>query len=72
MRIETTDTITGHTIKDLKGHPFFVEGTGPNALTIYFDSEASRKAYMEVGTEHPGKDFTVNLNNPSPMGGERE
>jgi len=64
MRVTTTDPITGHTIKDLEGHPFFIEGEGPNALKIYFDSDDSKKTYLEIETEHPGKDFTVNLNNP--------
>lgn len=70
MRIERTDPITGHTLTELEGHPFVMEGVGPNALKIYFDDEASRKAYLDIMTEHPGSDFTVNLDNPSPMGGE--
>jgi len=65
MRVETTDPITGNTIKNLEGHPFVMEGAGPNALKIYFDTEASKKTYLEIGIEHPGKDFTVNLNNPA-------
>ena len=70
MRIERTDPITGHTIVDVEGHPFVMEGMGSNALKIYFDDEVSRKAYLDISTEHPGSDFTVNLDNPSPMGGE--
>ncbi len=72
MRIERTDPITGHTLTNLEGHPFVMEGVGPNALKIYFDDEVSKKTYLEVMTEHPGTDFTVNLDNPSPMGGEAE
>jgi len=71
MRIETIDPITGHIIKDLAGHPFVMEGVGPGALKIYFDSETSKKVYTDIDTEHPGSDCTTNLDNPTPMGGER-
>lgn len=72
MRIETTDPITGNTIDNPEGHPFIVEGTGDNALKIYFESEDSKRAYLDIEVEHPGKDFTTNLDNPAPMGGERK
>lgn len=64
MRIETTDPITGNTVKNPEGHPFVIEGTGENALKIYFETEASKKEYLEVAVEHPGEDFTTNLDNP--------
>ena len=38
---------------------------------IYFENEANKKAYLEIETEHPGKDFTTNLDNPSKMGDEK-
>jgi hypothetical protein len=71
MRIETTDPISGNTIHNLDGKPFVVEGQGEGALKIYFESEANKKAYLEIETEHPGKDFTTNLDNPSKMGDEK-
>lgn len=70
MRIETTDPITGKTIKDPEGHPFVVEGSGKDALKIYFESEESRRAYLDIEVEHPGKDFKTNLDNPVTMGGD--
>lgn len=70
MRIETTDPITGHTIHTPEGHPFVVEGTGDGALKIFFESEDSRRAYLDIEVEHPGKDFSTNLDNPVPMGGD--
>lgn len=70
MRIETTDPITGNTVKNPEGHPFVIEGTGEDALKIYFESEESRQAYLDIEVEHPGKDFKVNLDNPQAMGGE--
>jgi len=65
MRISTTDPITMHDVLDPAHHPFVVEGEGDNALKIYFESEETKQAYMELEVEHPGKDFKVNLNNPA-------
>jgi len=70
MRIETTDPITGHTLRQLEGHPFVIEGSGDNALKIYFDDEDSKRAYLEIEVEHPDKDLP-NLDNPAKMGDER-
>lgn len=70
MRIETTDPISGVTLKNPEGRPFVVEGQGEGALKIYFENEANKKTYLEIATEHPGEDFTTNLDNPSRMGSE--
>lgn len=72
MRIETTDPITGNTIKQPEGHPFVIEGEGDNALKIYFESEESKNAYLEIGIERPGEDFNYNLDNPAPMGEQKK
>jgi len=64
MRISTTDPISGADIKNPEGRPFVIEGKGEGALKIYFESEDNKKAYLEIQTEHPGEDFTTNLNNP--------
>lgn len=64
MRITTTDPISGADIKNPDGRPFVLEGKGEGALKIYFENEANKKAYLEIQTEHPGEDFTTNLNNP--------
>lgn len=71
MRIETTDPISGVTIKNPEGRPFAIEGQGEGALKIYFENEGNKKAYLEIATEHPGEDFTTNLDNPARMGQER-
>ena len=70
MRIETTDPISGNTLKNIEGKPFVIEGIGENALKIYFENEEDKKTYLEIATEHPGEDFTTNLDNPSRMGSE--
>jgi hypothetical protein len=62
-RIETTDPITGHDIADLAGKPYVVEGGGtPDDLVIYFESEETRRRYLDIPTEHP-IDHHVNLSN---------
>jgi len=64
MRISTTDPISGADIKNLDASPFVIEGEGEGALKIYFENEENKKAYLGIATEHPGEDFTTNLNNP--------
>jgi hypothetical protein len=71
MRTETTDPITGKTLKNPESHPFVIEGEGESALKIYFENEESKQAYLEIETEHPGEDFQTNLDNPQPMGGDK-
>lgn len=71
MRIETTDPISGVTIKNPEGHPYVIEGQGEGALKIYFENEENKKVYLDIETEHPGEDFTTNLDNPAPMGKEK-
>lgn len=68
MIVSTTDPITGADIRDLEHHPFLVEGQGDTAVKIYFESEQTRQAYMDIEVEHPGKDFVHNLDNPAAMG----
>ena len=71
MRVSTTDPISGNDVKDLANAPFVIEGAGDSALKIYFESERSRHAYLDVELEHPGQDLGVSLDNPAPMGGEQ-
>lgn len=64
MRISTTDPITLNDVPNPEKHPFIIEGKGENALKIYFESEETKKAYLEISVEHPSEDFKTNLNNP--------
>jgi hypothetical protein len=64
MRVSTTDPITLHDVPNPEKHPFLIEGSGENALKIYFESEETKNAYLDIAVEHPGEDFTTNLNNP--------
>ena len=47
--INTIDPITGRDIDSVAGHPCIVDGN----LTIYFESEKSRRAYEETPINHP-------------------
>ncbi|MDH5229881.1 MAG: hypothetical protein OEY38_07480 [Gammaproteobacteria bacterium] len=64
MRISTTDPITLNDVHDLDQHPFIIEGTGDDALKIYFENEETKQQYLDIAVEHPGEDFTTNLDNP--------
>lgn len=64
MRTSTRDPISGNDVRVLDTAPFVVEGKGDDALKIYFESEDNKQAYLELAVEHPGNDFTYNLNNP--------
>jgi hypothetical protein len=57
FRVDTIDPITGNDIKDISGHPSLVDGN----LTIYFETEATRKAYVDMPVDHP------NLRLPFPV-----
>jgi hypothetical protein len=50
-QISTTDPITGRDIPDLEGRPFVVEGSHYNDVTIYFENEASKRAYLDIPLE---------------------
>ena len=63
-RIETTDPITGHDISDLHGKPYVVEAGTQEDLVIYFESEASKRAYLDIPSERP-IEHSVNLDNPT-------
>jgi len=63
--VSTRDPITGRDVEGLARSPFLVEVDEHNELTIYFESEEPRSAYMNLPVEHPGADFSVNLDNPT-------
>ena len=54
MRFERTDPITGNTIENPEGHLFVIEGTGEDALKIFFESEESKQSYIDIQVEHSG------------------
>lgn len=48
MRICTSDPISLNDVTDVENAPFVIEGQGPNALKIYFESEANRNEYLAI------------------------
>jgi hypothetical protein len=42
------DPITLHEVTDLEGHPCLYEGDGENGLEIYFESEETKRMYMDM------------------------
>ena len=48
-RIDTIDPMTGDDINDITDHPFVVDGN----MTVYFTSEATRRAYIDLPLDHP-------------------
>jgi len=63
--ISTTDPITGFSITNPKSRPYLVEGSATNDLTIYFESDASRQAYIDIPIQHPEQELRVTLDNPT-------
>ena len=63
----TTDPMTGRDIPDTAGRPYVVEGDHYHDLTIYFESEATRKAYLDIPTERMGGEGNLHqvLDNPA-------
>ena len=47
MIITTTDPVTGAHLHNLDFKPFVVEGEGRLAIKIYFESEESRRRYIQ-------------------------
>ncbi len=50
-RIDTIDPMTGNDIEDVTNHPFLEDGN----LTIYFETEQTRKAYLDLPIDHPNR-----------------
>ncbi|MEN8180215.1 MAG: hypothetical protein ABFS39_16565 [Pseudomonadota bacterium] len=47
----TTDPITLRDVPDPEMHPCVYEGDGENGVEIYFESESTKQAYLEMELE---------------------
>lgn len=47
--LSSIDPITGRDIEGLEGRPYLVDGN----ITMYFESEATRQAYLDTPIDHP-------------------
>ena len=57
MRVTTTDPISGNDVSDLENAPFVIEGSGEDALKIYFESQENKGSYLEVESKTPQKEL---------------
>jgi len=64
MIVQKSDPITGNDVKDLEHAPYIVDGD----LKIYFESEESKQAYLDIEVENPSGDLPAELSNPAGMG----
>lgn len=62
--VHSIDPITGKDLGDKRDLPYVVENTSDGELTIYFESEESRQAYLEMPPKDPAKDFKKSLSDP--------
>jgi hypothetical protein len=60
-RIETTDPVTGTSLKHLMDMPYVVESTGNDDLVIYFESERTRDIYLQDPASHELPHYTSQL-----------
>jgi hypothetical protein len=74
--ITTTDPITGEELVNTEFKPFVIEGRGHLAIKIYFESEETRRQYLDLaGDERATSSYrmkiarTRNTQNPSPHSG---
>lgn len=67
-REERTDPITGNTITSTEGHPSIQEGDADEGLTIYFESEDSRRSYEAISIESPERDLGRTMSNDQEEG----
>ena len=49
----TTDPITMRDVTDLDQHPCMYDGDADNGLEIYFESEETRQAYLNLKPHDP-------------------
>lgn len=63
--ISHTDPISLKDVLDVEGLPSVVDAGSETSLTIYFESEANRQAFLDIPVEHPISELSVNLDNPT-------
>jgi hypothetical protein len=63
--INTIDPMTGHDIEDVMSHPSLVDGN----RTIYFETEATCKAYQDMPLNHPNLHLPFNATDEDDRGG---
>lgn len=49
--------MTGNDVNDVEHAPYVMEGSRDNALEIYFEGEASKRAYLDVDARPLGAEM---------------
>ena len=70
MRTQTTDPINAKDVPNLEHAPYVIEGSGEDALKIYFTSDANRQAYLDVKTDELGGHYVAMYNRSVGIGME--
>jgi hypothetical protein len=60
--ITTTDPITGEEIRNPQFKPYVIEGSGHLAVKIHFESEETRRQYLDrTGVEPPTDSYRAKI-----------
>jgi len=65
FRIDSIDPMTGANIEDVTGHPSVEDGN----LTIYFETQETRQAYLDMPIDHPSLRIPFAANDDDDRGG---
>lgn len=63
--VHNIDPITGKDLGNNRDLPNVIEETGDGELTIYFESEETKQAYLDMPPEDPARDVRKPLTNPN-------
>jgi hypothetical protein len=64
-RINTIDPMTGNDIENVTSHPSLEDGE----LTMYFETDGTRKAYLNMPLDHPNLHLPYPANDSDDRGG---
>jgi len=64
-RINSIDPMTGNDIGDVTNHPSLEDGN----LTVYFETEATRNAYIDLPIDHPNERLPFPASDDDDRGG---
>ncbi len=63
-RIETTDPVTGTSLRQLMGLPYVIESSDKDDLVIYFESEQTREIYLQDPESHQLEHYNSHPGSP--------
>ncbi|MCP4076376.1 MAG: hypothetical protein GY744_09345 [Gammaproteobacteria bacterium] len=63
-RIETTDPVSGNSLKQLISMPYVIESSTNEDLIIYFESEETREIYIQNPDKHKLEHYNTHPGSP--------